>query len=402
MSPASIAISLTFVLTVVGLGHYYLWRRLVRDTELPARYRRAVVAGLVASAAALPLVFLLPRLPRAYVSPWAFAGYVWMGMLSIVTALFLCADAVRGVRWLAQWTARRLRARPDEPSDPERRRTMGRLLAAAVALLATSFGAAGVHQVLQRFKVKRVRVELSKLPRELAGFRIVQLTDVHVGPTIGRDFVEAMVAKTNALEPDVIAITGDLVDGSVEELRSHVAPLADLRAKHGVYFVTGNHEYYSGVDEWLAELSRLGIRVLDNARVSIGSGEASFDLAGVSDYSSRRDGASPDLPRALEGCPEAREVVLLAHQPRAVREASELDVGLVLSGHTHGGQYWPFNWFVYLAQPVVKGLARFGRTQIYVSTGTGYWGPPMRLGTESEITLIELQSPSAGSAQAVA
>jgi predicted MPP superfamily phosphohydrolase len=393
MSLATILLRIVIVLGVVSLGHYYLYRRFVHDPDLAGRARKWAIAGVFASAASLPLVFLLPRLlPRALVTPWAFGAYVWMGMLSILTALFLCIDVVRSVRSLFRHAVRLVKSAPQELEDPAKRRTMGRLLAGAVALVAVSFGIAGVREAMRRFAVKNVKIPLDKLPPELNGFRIVQLSDVHVGPTLGRDFVEEMVAVANGLEPDVVAITGDLVDGKVGELSEHTAPLAQLKAKHGVFFVTGNHEYYSGAPEWITELERLGIRVLDNERVSIGEGEATFDLAGVPDYSSKSYGATPDLARALLGRSADREVVLLAHQPRAVRHAAEQDVGLVLSGHTHGGQYWPFNWFVYMAQPVVKGLARFGRTQIYVNTGTGYWGPPMRLGTEAEVTLVELQS----------
>jgi predicted MPP superfamily phosphohydrolase len=395
MSLGTILLRLLFVVSVVGLGHYYLYRRFVHDPDLEGRARKWAIAAVLASAASLPLVFLLPRvLPRAFVTPWAFGAYVWMGMLSILTALFLCIDLVRAVQSLGRFAVRLVKSAPKDIDDPAKRRTVSRLLAGAVTLVAVSFGVAGVREAMRRFAVKNVKIPLDKLPHELNGFRIVQLSDVHVGPTLGRDFVEEMVSVANSLEPDVIAITGDLVDGKVSELSEHTAPLAQLKAKHGVFFVTGNHEYYSGAPEWIAELERLGIRVLDNERVSLGSDGAKVDLAGVPDYSSKRYGAEPDVARALLGRSPDREVVLLAHQPRAVRQAAEQDVGLVLSGHTHGGQYWPFNWFVYMAQPVVKGLARFGRTQIYVNTGTGYWGPPMRLGTESEITLVELQSPT--------
>ena len=200
----------------------------------------------------------------------------------------------------------------------------------------------------------------------------------------------------NALEPDVIAITGDLVDGSVEELAEHAAPLAKLRAKHGVYFVTGNHEYYSGADEWIAHLRKLGMTVLRNERVRIG-GEEGFDLAGIDDHSSGGfgNGHGSDLRKALEGRDAARACVLLAHQPRGIELADELGVDLQLSGHTHGGQMFPWNLAVRLQQPFVAGLHKLARAQIYVSKGTGYWGPPMRVGAPAEITEIELvASPS--------
>jgi predicted MPP superfamily phosphohydrolase len=245
--------------------------------------------------------------------------------------------------------------------------------------------------------VRRLAVTLPRLPRRLDGLTVVQLTDIHLGPTIGRAFIESIVARTNALVPDVIAITGDLIDGTVAELADAVAPLAELRARHGVYFVTGNHEYFSGATPWIAELTRLGVRCLRNERVSIGDGDASFDLAGVDDHSGARSGEAghgENLDKALANLDPAREVVLLAHQPRSVFAASRFGVGLQISGHTHGGQIWPFSYLVRLQQPFIAGLHQHRDTQIYVSRGTGYWGPPMRLGAPAEITQIVLRAPA--------
>jgi predicted MPP superfamily phosphohydrolase len=214
-----------------------------------------------------------------------------------------------------------------------------------------------------------------------------------MGPTIGRRFMEDLVRRTNALAPDLVAITGDLVDGTVDELADALAPLGKLRARWGVYFVTGNHEYFSGVEGWLAHLPTLGVRVLRNERVAIGAGGDTFDLAGIEDYSAANyPGYGADLPRALLGRDPARELVLLAHQPRQVLEAALHGVGLQLSGHTHGGQIWPWGWVVRLVQPCVAGLARFRDTTLYVSRGAGYWGPPMRLAEPAEITRIRLRA----------
>jgi predicted MPP superfamily phosphohydrolase len=251
--------------------------------------------------------------------------------------------------------------------------------------------------------VRQVRVRLARLPARLHGTTIVQITDLHVGSLQGREFVEQVVEQVNALSPDVIAITGDLVDGSVERLRHAVEPLGRLRARHGTFFVTGNHEYYTssdqraGVAAWTAELGRLGVRVLHNERVRIGDAAAGFDLVGVPDWSARSlgHGHAPNLARALAGRSPDDEVVLLAHQPKAIREAAERGVGLQLSGHTHGGQIWPWRYLVRLDQPFVSGLHRVGDTQIYVSRGTGTWGPPMRLGEPAEITRVVLESPGA-------
>lgn len=397
-SPAALLVWAVLSTSILGLGHYYLWRRLVRDVALPRPWHGLATALLVLLLVSQPVLFVAARnLPRDGASPWFFAGFVWMGVLSFLFSVLVLVDLGRlGVRL----GNRLLHGRAAAPSartrgnevDAGRRHALQRLLAGTVALIGFGLGGEALARALEGFRRKHVRVELAKLPRALHGFRIVQLTDVHVGPTIGRDFVAEMVRTTNELLPDVVAITGDLVDGSVEHLRSHVAPLADLRARYGVFFVTGNHEYYSGADAWIAELERLGVRVLRNQRVTIGTDEQGFELAGVTDYSAARFGDAPDLDAALRGARPDREVVLLAHQPRAVYGAAARDVGLVLSGHTHGGQFWPWSWVVHLAQPVVRGLAQFGRTFIYVSSGTGYWGPPMRLGTEAEITLVELQS----------
>ncbi len=202
-------------------------------------------------------------------------------------------------------------------------------------------------------------------------------------------------SATNSLAPDLVAITGDLVDGTVGQLAAAIEPLARLKAPHGVYFVTGNHEYFSGAEAWLKELNRLGIRVLRNERVSIGNGTVGFDLAGVDDRSAVHYGGLPPeeaLGRALLDRDPGRELVLLAHQPRTLLDAAPFGIGLQLSGHTHGGQMWPFNFVVELQQPFVAGLHRRGGSQIYVSRGTGYWGPPMRLGAPAEITEIRLES----------
>lgn len=386
----SFVLFFTVALSLAGSLHYYIWARLVRDLALPVLWHRVLTGLVIALFLSIPITFTLARGHRFEGIRSVLLGtFSWMGVLFLVVMLLAVVDVSRlGVGLLSRLFGE------GPPDDPERRLTVARMLGVGVALLAGGAGTLAARSGLTELLVKRVTVPLGRLPSELSGTRIVQLTDVHVGATIQRGFIERVVRETNALEPDVIAITGDLVDGSVAQLREHVAPLAELRAKHGVYFVTGNHEYYSGAEAWCAELTRLGIRVLRNEHVRIGEGEASFDLAGVDDYSAHRFGRGhgADLARALEGRDESRELVLLAHQPRQVFEADRLGVGLQLSGHTHGGQIFPWNFFVRLQQPVVSGLHRFGRALVYVSNGTGYWGPPMRLGAPAEITELTLTS----------
>ncbi|HET9932041.1 MAG TPA: metallophosphoesterase [Polyangiaceae bacterium] len=388
----SFAIFFSVMLSLVGGAHYYLWARLVRDPGFSPGIFKALTAALVALFVSIPLSLVLARTltgPFARAAIWV--AFVWLGMTFILLVVLGGLDLLRNAALLASHYLGHA-----EPIDPERRRLLSRILAGTVALIGGSLGLTALRSGLGRIRTHEVRVALERLPSELDGTTIVQLSDVHIGPTLRREFLEEVVRQANALNPDVIAITGDLVDGSVADLREHVAPLRELRARHGVFFVTGNHEYYSGVDEWCVELERVGIRVLRNERVSVGIGDISFDLAGIDDFSSAQfgNGHGPNLPRALDGRDPSRELVLLAHQPRAVFEARQHDVGLQLSGHTHGGQIWPWNFMVKLQQPVVSGLARFGRTWVYVSNGTGFWGPPMRLGAPAEITRVVLLAPA--------
>jgi predicted MPP superfamily phosphohydrolase len=390
---ATILVFIGVVLSVLGGVHWYVWARLVSAPEWPMGVRRGLTALVAVLFAAVWASFIFGRgadfpLKKAL----SLTGYVWLGVLFILFSLTAGVDALRFVGGLVQRLAADL-----PPADPERRVVSARLLAGIVGLFGLGASAAALYSGLGPVAVKRVRVRLPRLPRSLDGTTIVQLSDVHVGTTIGREFIEDIVSRVNALGPDLVAITGDLVDGSVASLGSKVAPLGGIQSKYGTFFVTGNHEYYSGATEWCAELARIGIRVLRNERVQIGpdGGADSFDLAGIDDHEARRFGGKSNLKRALEGRDPSREVVLLAHQPRAVFEADQHGVGLQLSGHTHGGQIWPWNYLVLLQQPVVAGLKKIGQTLVYVSCGTGYWGPPMRLKAPAEITHIVLESGAA-------
>jgi predicted MPP superfamily phosphohydrolase len=374
-------------LALIGGIHYYLWARLVRDTHIPAPWNGLAVGTLFVLAASLPAALVLGRNRSSPLHLLVWPAYVWMGTMFLLFVAVLASDLVRAVvAGLAQGGL---------PPDPGRRTLVARIAAAAVASLTGGLALAALRSALGPVAVRRVNVPLKRLPAAQHGFTIVQLTDLHVGPTIGRAFVEEIVRRANALEPDLVAITGDLVDGSVADLREAVAPLGALRARHGVFFVTGNHEYYAGVHDWLAEVARLGIRVLRNQRVSIGEGADSFDLAGVDDRSSSRHGGldpAAALAQALEGRDPGRELVLLAHQPRSFFDAAPFGVGLQLSGHTHGGQLFPFGLVVRLQQSFLAGLHRRDDSYLYVSRGTGYWGPPMRLGAPAEITQIVLEA----------
>ncbi|HEY0839119.1 MAG TPA: metallophosphoesterase, partial [Vulgatibacter sp.] len=378
---------------VVFAGHFYIWARLVQAPGWPLPWTIAGTVLIVCLALLLPTSMMLVRaLPRGWAGPLGWIAFTWMGMGFLFTVSLFAIDVARwlglGVASAWAWVAS-----SNGPADPVRREILARGAAGAATMLAAGTGVVALRGGLGEVDVKEVPVKLDRLPRELSGYTIVQLTDVHIGPLIGRRFIDQVVEKVNGLRPDAVVITGDLVDGSVEELARHAEPLARLASRDGVYFVTGNHEYYSGVERWLPYLERMGIRVLRNERTSLGDAGASFDLAGIDDEWASRYGRGhgADLAKAVAGRDPERELVLLAHQPKAILGGAQAGVGLQISGHTHGGQIWPFTGLVHLAQPYVAGLHRHDEaTQIYVSRGTGFWGPPMRLGAPAEVTKIVL------------
>jgi uncharacterized protein len=380
---------LLFFTIFVGGTHLYLWQRMLRAPRLSPRAQKIGSIVLVVMGTAMPLaMFFVQILPRSVGSMLSFVVYTWMGFAALLVACLFAAELPR----LLVVLGTRLRTR--KTIDEGRRTFLSRLIAGAAALVTLGLSGAGVAEALGAVALKNVKIALRKFPKELSGMRIVQLTDVHIGPMIGREWLEGIVARVNQLDADLVVITGDLVDGSVDALRHHVAPLATLKSKRGVYFVTGNHEYYSGAASWIEHLETLGIRVLRNECVTIGEGAASFDLAGVDDHTGGQfiKGHGADVAKALAGRDSKRECILLAHQPKEIVEAAKLGVGLQISGHTHGGQVFPATLLVRLQQPFTAGLDRLGDTQIYVSCGTGYWGPPMRVGAPAEITLLEVVS----------
>lgn len=377
---------------VLGGVHYYFYRRLVLAPSLPGPWRKAAAIAVITLALSFPLSFFASRvLDIAVARVLVYPIYVWLGMMLMLFTLLVGIDLLYGIARLGA----RIAGHHGLVADPGRRLFLARTIAGAATgtvLIATG---AALWQGLARLVVKRVEVVLPKLPAALDGFRIAQLTDIHLGTMRGGDWFDSVVGRTNELGADLIAITGDLADARPEQIPREVATLGQLTAPQGVFFVTGNHEYFIDLEGWLRTIAGLNIRVLRNECVTIDRNGAAFDLAGVDDQAGRRfaPGHGTDLPKAMRSRDPARASVLLAHQPKAIEEASQHDVGLVLSGHTHGGQIWPWNYLVYLQQPYVRGLHDHKGTQIYISEGTGFWGPPMRLGSTAEITLITLRSP---------
>lgn len=385
------------LILLTTLLHAYMGLRLLPALATLTGAWPLLLAALVLSAATMPLPFVgarsAGRPPLA--DGWKWLGLLSMGWFSSVFVLTLARDAGLLLTWLATllggWTI-----------DWARGQAWS---AAAVPLLATLISLIGFFNARRTAGVVRVDVPIRDLPAGLDGFTIAQLSDIHVGPTIRRGYIQRIVDAVNALGADMIAITGDLVDGTVAELRDHVAPLAGLRARHGTFVVTGNHEYYAGAHAWIDELRRLGLRVLLNEHVVLQTrnvrgaqtDEEVLDsvlvVAGVTDYTAAHFDAAhaSDPQRALHDAPPlVRTRLLLAHQPRSAPAAAEAGYQLQLSGHTHGGQFFPWNLFVPLQQPFTAGLHKLHEMWVYTSRGTGYWGPPKRFGAPSEITLLRL------------
>ncbi|MFE7427330.1 metallophosphoesterase [Streptomyces sp. NPDC057545] len=277
---------------------------------------------------------------------------------------------------------------PVAASALTRRLFVARAVGGAAAVAGLGTVGHGTYGVLRGPRVKRVTVPLARLPRSAHGLRIAVVSDIHLGPILGRAHTQRIVDTINRTRPDLVAVVGDLVDGTVDDLGPAAEPLAGLDARQGSFFVTGNHEYYSGAAQWVDHVRELGLRPLENARVEIDG----FDLAGVNDIAGETEGQGPDFEAALGDRDPARASVLLAHQPVVIDDAVAWGVDLQLSGHTHGGQLWPGDLVAGLAYPTVAGLDRYGDTQLYVTRGAGAWGPPVRVGAPSDITVVELAS----------
>jgi hypothetical protein len=380
--------------------HTYVWLRLVRRARLPRPWHIAATVAIVLLFVSVPLTVSSRTFAPALSSTLSWVSMPWMAFAGLTFVVLVGIDAARMIAWAVRRARRRWGREAAGTADaeavpaPARRLFLARVTGGAAATVAGASVARGMIEARGTHEIVDVEVRLAKLPKALDGFTIVQLTDLHVGLTIDRAFVQRVVDHTNRLAPDLIALTGDLVDGKVEDLRDDIAPLGQLRAPHGVFAITGNHEYYSGADPWIAELTRLGARYLRNERVSISRGGASFDLAGVDDYTADGTaGHGEDLAAATAGRDPGTALVLLAHQPRQVRNAARHGVDLQLSGHTHGGQIWPWHYIVKLQQGgLLAGRYEHGGTQLYVSRGCGYWGPPVRVLAPLEITRVILRS----------
>jgi len=385
---------ISIFLALFVLGFFYIGWRVIN----PFRFRplkRNLLWGALFLLFAITLGgVMLSRAIETPSAPLAWVAYVSLGLLSTLFFLVLVRDIILLIVWgIARLSVPIVRRR-SAPAvvDRERRAHLMQVTSLGVLGLAGAVTSYGIFEARRRPGIVNITVPIARLPEAFNGFRIVQITDVHAGLTVGREWIERVVEEVQVLKPDLIAFTGDLADGSVVNLRDAVAPFGDLHAPHGRFFVTGNHEYYSGVQQWVEEVRRLGYDVLLNEHRIIERGGAQLVLGGVTDFtggrflpSHRSDpaaafrGASPDLVR-----------IFLAHQPKTLRQTDDVQFDLMLSGHTHGGQFFPWHLVTAMDQPYLSGLHRPNGKWIYVSRGTGYWGPPVRLGARSEITVVTL------------
>ena len=423
------------IVVVIGLIHFYLWKRLVKDPLPPGRARRigAIVAVLLAVLAPATLIGV-----RSGAVPWlAWPGYLWIALMFYLLVTLAVLEIPR-LAVVLVWRSRRrtgkgsatvaTRKDPVAPAAGEGQGESGRVLtmpgergadnksageirgeenaddrdqagidrrvllargaAIFAGLTAASVTGYGVKTALGGPRIARVQVPLAKLPRAMDGTRLAVVSDIHLGPLTGINHTRRIVDVINSVQADIVCVVGDLVDGSVAELGRLAAPLAEIQSRQGAYFVTGNHEYYSGFQEWVDEVARLNVRPLRNERLELGG----LDLAGVNDLGGADMGDPADFQKALGDRDPSRPVVLMAHQPIAVHDAAPFGVDLQVSGHTHGGQMAPFNLLVRLEQPVVSGLGRVDGVPVYVTNGAGFWGPPVRVGAPPQVSVVELRA----------
>lgn len=375
---------LTFLAVWFG-GNAYVGWRLIGPSGLTPEVRTAAWIALGVLAIHLPVSFMAARrlassrLVRALRQP----GFHWISAMGLAAPLV----AARDLAWLGWLGLARAGFAAEPPAE------MLRVSGALIALAVPALMGVGWVQATRTPRVKRVTIPLAGLPPALDGFRIVQLTDLHAGPTVSAEFIANVVETANALRADLVAVTGDLADGDPLELEPRLAPLRALRARHGAFYVTGNHDYYHAPDRWIPAIPRFGLTLLENAHAMIAHDGAHLLVAGVPDQAAAEGGhgPGPDPALARRGADRADATLLLCHRPDHAPAAAIAGYDLQLSGHTHGGQFFPWR----LVTPHVFrhpwGLHRVDRMWLYVSRGTGYWGPPNRLGVPSEITLLELR-----------
>ena len=340
----------------------------------------------------LPILFRYNGYESSFLDKLSLIGYTSLGFFTLSFVAFLSKDLLFKV-WGFISSFFSADVKQQITLDVDKREFLEKSLSIGILSLIGPTTAYGFYSARKGPTIINQDIYLKNLPDSFENFTIAQISDLHVGPTIKKPYVEKVVNQISTINPDLIAITGDMVDGSIDYLRRDLEPLSQVVAKYGTYFVTGNHEYYSGAERWLDETDRMGFTNLVNDNKLITIKDQNIALAGVNDYRAHQiipsHRSNPD--GAIKGINKDKVKILLAHQPASIFKANEAGYDLQISGHTHGGQFWPFTYPTKQANPSLSGWHDHNGTQIYVNSGTGYWGPPLRLGVIAEITLFRLK-----------
>jgi predicted MPP superfamily phosphohydrolase len=373
--------SMTLVAVLGVLFGVPWWSLVLADSRWPTAVVAAGTVGFAGALVALPVCMYLGH-GRRHLDRAARTGDTILGLVWIVFVWALLGNVLRLTLVLAG------------VADPVR----SRIVAAAIVVVSAGLAAWGYVEAMRVPRIRRVDITVERLGAGLDGVTVVLLTDTHYGPIDRARWSAGVVAAVNTLDADIVCHTGDIADGTVSQRRAQAAPLGAVRARLARAYVTGNHEYFGEAQGWLDHMRALGWESLHNRHIVVERGGARLVVAGVDDRTAGGSGLPghlADHAAALAGADPGLPVLLLAHQPKQVDGAVAHGIDLQISGHTHGGQIWPFHYLVRLDQPTVHGLTRHGdRTQLYTSRGTGFWGPPFRVFAPSEITVLTLRAAS--------
>ena len=377
-------------LAILWSMHGYVTFKLLHPYNLPLS-KSIYIYGVAFLFSILPILPILLRMfgnESKILDKISLVGYTSLGFFTLSFILFIAKDFFNQLLIFSEKFIGII-----HPVDDSKREFIKKSISIGIFSIAGSASLYGYKQARNGPQIIYQDIYLDKLPLEFDKYKVAQISDLHVGPTIKRPYVEGVLDKISHLNPDMIVVTGDLIDGSVSYLKKDMEPLVDMIAPNGTFFVTGNHEYYSGVDQWLDETNNLGFTNLLNSHQIIKKEDSGIAIAGVTDYRAHQIKSThkTDPNKALLGLSESTLKIVLAHQPASIFKVHEAGADLQLSGHTHGGQFWPFTYPTKWANPYLEGLHNHHGTQIYVNRGTGYWGPPLRIGVPAEITLFQLR-----------
>ena len=366
---------LLFTLAILGvfsLLTMYISKRLIAHLDLKEKHKKILRYFLYLNL--IGILFYI--LSRYYINTPNWLYFLFSLPIGILFLLF-CTTIIYDIsRVMITYV----------PISTKRRKFFKKFLDISSLTAAAALSARSIYEA-KHIELEKVEIVIDSLKKE---YKIVQLSDIHIGGIIDKNFIKDIVDRVNILKPDLVVITGDLIDVEIKQAQASIDELKRLDSKYGTFFIVGNHEYFHGIERIITTIKKLNIKVLENENVYIGEDNIGFNLAGVYDvFGYRANKFTPDLHKALQSCKDS-PTVLLAHQPRYIEEVTS-GVELMLSGHTHGGQLYPFRFLVKIVQPYISGLHQHNENlQIYVNKGTGFWGPPMRLGASAEITEIRI------------